>query len=58
MQSKLVIATLAAMSDITSAVSTTTQESASAAATLISYYANCNVAINDLKMSFKEFDGV
>jgi hypothetical protein len=46
------------MSDITSAVSTTTQESASAAATLISYYANCNVAINDLKMSFKEFDGV
>jgi hypothetical protein len=51
MQSKLVIATLAAMSDITSAVSTTTQDSASAAATLIGYYENCQVEILNLTMN-------
>jgi hypothetical protein len=51
MQSKLVIATLAAMSDITSAISTTSQESADAASTLIGYYQNCQVQIHDLTMN-------
>jgi hypothetical protein len=51
MQTKLVIATLAAMSDLTSAVTTSTSSSlgeASAAATLISYYEDCHVAINNI----------
>jgi hypothetical protein len=60
MQSKLVIATLAAMSDITSAISTTSQdsaisstsqESADAATTLIGYYQNCQVQILGLTMN-------
>lgn len=62
MQSKLVIATLAAMSDITSAISTTAsdsaQESANAAATLIGYYDSCNITVENLEMTFKTLEGV
>jgi hypothetical protein len=45
------------MSDITSAVSTTTQDSATAAATLIGYYNNCQVEILNLAMGVETIIG-